>query len=180
MNRYYLIIPIVLMAVFFYFERGASKDADIRTQELVEAKKKDEAKKADERRILEEKTRLDSEKRAEQRALEDKAKDEKNKADFAAKIQKLKDEAKKFTDETELNNRKIVLMEKELAEKRAQRENENRVVLDIAKKVEITKKSRRAAELEVQRFTEMLATRAGESSMTAMPTVAISADAAKK
>ncbi len=176
MNRYYLIIPIVLMAVFFYFERGASKEADLRKLEQVEAKKQEEEKKLAERRALEEKAKLDSEKRAKDREAEDKAKEEKRRNDFAAKIQKLKDEAKKFTDETEVNNRKVAEMEKDLAAKRALHESENRLVLDLAKKVEITRKARRVAELEVQRMTEMLAKRASDAAMAQAPVVATSAN----
>lgn len=179
MNRYYIFIPIALMAVFIYFERGASKEAAVAREQQIEAKAKEDAKKAADKKALEEKAKADSEKRNADRIKAEQDKEEKRKADFQAKLQKLKDDAKRYTDSVELNTKLVASLEKELAAKRATRDSENRLVLDLAKKVEISKKARRAAELEVQRFTEMLATRAGESSLTKAPAVATAETPAK-
>lgn len=179
MNRYYLIIPIVLIAVFVYFERDASKQADLRVQAIAEEKAKVEAKKQEEKKELEAKAKLDSEKRNAERQAEDDRLKKKKKDEFEAKIQKLKDDAKKYTDGVELNTKLVANLEKDLAAKRATRDQENRAVLELAKKVEISKKARRAAELEVQRFTEMLATRANDSTLTKAPAVATAENPAK-
>jgi len=172
MNRYYVIIPIVFMAVFVYFERGASKQADLRVQAIAAEKAAAEEKKLEEKKQLEAKAKADSEKRNIERLAAEEAQKKKKADEFAAKIQKLKDDAKKYTDGVELNTRLAASLEKELAAKRAARDQENRAVLELAKKVEITKKARRAAELEVQRYTEMLTTRANESAMAKAPVVA--------
>lgn len=179
MNRYYVIIPIVLMAVFIFFERGASKEAEIARKEQIIAKEKEEAKKLAEKQALEAKAKVASDLRNAERIKAEQDKEEKRKADFAAKIQKLKDDAKRYTDDVELNTRLVASLEKDLAAKRNLRDQESRAVLELAKKVEITKKSRRAAELEVQRFTEMLSTKANESSMAKMPVVATAETPAK-
>lgn len=172
MNRYYLIIPIVFMAVFVYFERDASKQADLRVQAIAEEKAAAEAKKQEEKKQLEAKAKADSDKRNIERIAAEEAQKKKKQDEFAAKIQKLKDDAKKYTDGVELNTKLAASLEKDLAAKRAARDQENRAVLELAKKVEITKKARRSAELEVQRYTEMLATRANESAMAKAPVVA--------
>jgi len=179
MNRYYIIIPIVLMAVFIYFERGASKEAEVARQQQIELKAKEEAKKLADKQALEAKAKIASEQRNAERIKAEQDKEEKRKADFQAKIQKLKDDAKRYTDSVELNTKLVASLEKELAAKRATRDSENRLVLDLAKKVEISKKARRAAELEVQRFTEMLSTKANESSMAKIPVVATAENPAK-
>jgi hypothetical protein len=176
MKKYYIIIPVVLLTVFVVFERSAAKEAEAVEQAKVEQKKAADAKKEAEKKALEEKARADSEKRNQQRIAEEKAKDEKKKADFEAKIQRMKDDVKRYTDDVDAQTREASRLEKELLAKREQRDRENRAVFDLAKKVEVTRKLRRDAELEVQRFNEMLARRAAESSMTKAPVVVTGAD----
>jgi len=81
----------------------------------------------------------------------------------------MKDDLKKYTDDVDLNTKLVAKLEKDLADKRDLRERENRAVFEFAKKVEISKKMRRDAELEVQRYNEMLARRASESVMANPP-----------
>jgi len=169
MNRYYIIVPVVLMAVFVYFERGASKENIIKEQKIEETKKVEEAKKDAEKKDLEEKAKLDSERRNAQRIKEETERAEKKKAEYEAKLQKSRDDIKSFTDHITQNTQKVNSMEKELAEKRDFRERENRAVFELAKKVEITKKMRRNAELQVQRYTEMVTTRLADSSLAKLP-----------
>ncbi|MFT3782780.1 MAG: hypothetical protein QM790_12270 [Nibricoccus sp.] len=179
MNKYYIIIPIVCLAAFIFVERSASKEAKEKERQKIEAeaqKKADEEKKKKE---LEEKARMDSDRRnAERLADEEKAR-KKKEDEYAQKIQKMKDEIKKFTDEVSINKQLVAKLEKDLTAKREQRERENHEVFDLAKKVEITKKNRRSAELEVQRYTEMLTTKATESTLTKMPVVATAEGTAK-
>jgi len=176
MNRYYIIVPVVLIAVFVFFERGAAKEAALKEQAKIEATQKEQAKKDAEKKALEEKARLDSEKRNEQRIKDEKEKEEKRKTDYEAKVQKLQDDLKKYTDDVDLNTKLVTRLEKDIAALRDRREKENREVFELSKKVEISKKLRRDAELEVQRFTEMLSRRATESALTKVPVVATAAE----
>jgi hypothetical protein len=177
MNRYYLIIPIVLMAVFVYFERSSSAQIERERVEAIEKKNVEEQKKQDEKKALEAKAKIDQEKRNIERLADEERLRKKKADDFAAKIQKLKDDAKKYTDGIAENTKAAAAAEKELNAKRAQHEQENRAVLELSKKVEITKKARRSAELEVQRFTEMLTVKANEAAMAKPPVVATAATA---
>ncbi len=172
MNRYYIIVPLILMSVFVYFERDASKQALIVEEQKMEAKKVEEAKKEEEKRVLEEKAKIDSERRNEQRLKEEKEKEDKKKAEYQAKLQRFKDDIKRYSDDIDKFNKEVERLQKELADKRELRERENRATFELAKKVEISKKMRRNAELQLQRYTAMLAKRADESAMAKMPVVA--------
>jgi chromosome segregation ATPase len=172
MNRYYIIVPVVLMAIFLFFERGDAKDAKIADGQKLVLEQKKKAEELVKKKELEEKARLDSEKRNAERVAEDKLKEQKKKAEYEAKIQKMKDDLKRYADDVELNTRLVVKLESDLAKKRDQRERDNREVFELAKKVEISKKMRRNAELEVQRYNEMLSNRANESVLTKAPVVA--------
>lgn len=179
MNRYYIIVPIVLMAVFVFFERSASREAKIFEQqkiELAQRKKDEELAKKKELKI---KAQIDSDKRNAERIAEEKVKAQKKKDEYDAKIQKMKDDLKKYTDDVEINTKLVAKLEKELADKHEQRERENRSVFELAKKVEVSKKMRRDAELEVQRYNEMLSTSASESVLTKAPVVASASTADK-
>ena len=179
MNKYYLAIPVVLLVVFVFFERNAAKEAQLVEDQKIEAKKQEDAKKDADKKALEEKARMDSEKRNAQRVAEEKAKEEKRKADFDSKIQKMRDDVKRYTDDVDVNTKLIAGLEKELAAKREQHDRENRAVFDFAKKVEVSRRLRRDAELEVQRYNAMLILKADESALTKAPKVLTAADAEK-
>ena len=175
MNRYYIIVPIVLMALFVYVERSASYETKAKEEAKIALEVKRKEDEAAKKKELEEKAKIDSEKRNTERLKEEKERDDKKKKEYAEKIQKLKDDVKKYTDDVELNTRRVAQLEKDLAEKREQHERENRAVFEFAKKVELSKKLRRDAELEVQRYNEMLSRRASESILANPPAAAIPA-----
>ncbi len=173
MNRYYIIVPIVLMALFVYVERGASKETHDKEQAKIAAEVKRKEDEAAKKKELEDKAKIDSERRNAERLKEDQERDAKKKREYAEKIQKLKDDVKKYTDDVDLNKKKVAQLEKELADKREQHDAENRAVFEFAKKVELSKKLRRDAELEVQRYNEILSRRASESILANPPSSAI-------
>ena len=179
MNRYYIIVPVVLMAIFVFFERGASKEAKIFEQQKIELAQKKKDEELAKKKELERKAQIDSDKRNAERIAEEKVKAQKKKDEYDAKIQKMKDDLKRYTDDVDLNNKLVVKLEADLAQKRDLRERENRNVFELAKKVEISKKMRRDAELEVQRYNEMLSNSASESVLTKAPVVATAENTAK-
>jgi len=175
MNRYYIIVPIVLMAIFVYVERDASQEARVKELQKIEAENKRKEDEAAKKHDLEEKAKVDSEKRNAQRIKDEQEKEDKRKATYQATLQKLKDDLKKYVDDVDANTKLVARLETDLADKREQRERENRAIFEFAKKVEISKKMRRDAELEVQRYNEMLARRANESILANPPASAIPA-----
>jgi translation initiation factor IF-2 len=175
MNRYYIIVPILLMAAFVWVERDAAKETHAKEQAKIAAETKRKEDEATKKRELEEKAKIDAEKRNAERLKEEQERDAKKKKENAEKIQKLKDDVKRYTDDVEVNTKKVAQLEKDLAEKRELHERENRAVFEFAKKVELSKKLRRDAELEVQRYNEILARRASESILANPPASAIPA-----
>jgi len=174
MNRiYYIIVPVVLFFVFVFVERGAAKEAHEKEQAKVAAEVKRKEDEAVKKKELEDKAKVDAEKRNEERLKDEQERDAKKKKDYAEKIQKLKDDVKKYTDDVELNTKRVAQLEKDLAAKRDQHEADNRAVFEFAKKVELSKKLRRDAELEVQRYNEILSRRASESILANPPASAI-------
>lgn len=173
MNRYYIIVPVVLMAVFVFFERGAAKEAEIREQQKIAIEDKRKADEAVKKRELEEKAKLDSDKRNAQRIKEEQEKEEARKAKYQGVIQGLKDSLKNSVDELAAKTKEVARLEKVLADKRDLRERENREIFEFSKKVELSKKMRRDAELEVQRYNEMLVRRASESILANPPASAV-------
>ncbi len=169
MNRFYIIVPVVLMALFIWVERDAAQETRLKEERTIAAEVKRKEDEASKKRELEDKAKVDAEKRNVERLKEEKERDEKKKKDYAEKIQKLKDDVKRYTDDVDLNTKKVALLEKDLAEKRELHERENRAVFEFAKKVELSKKLRRDAELEVQRYNEILARRASESILANPP-----------
>jgi translation initiation factor IF-2 len=160
------------MAVFIFFERGASAEAKQKELAKIEADKAEQTKKDNEKKALEEKARIDSEKRNAERIKTEQENEAKKKAEYDAKIQKMKDEIKRYTDDVDANKKLADRLDKELAGLRDRRDKENRENFELAKKVEISKKLRRDAELEVQRFNAMLADRANQSILAKAPEVA--------
>ncbi len=175
MNRYYIIVPIVLMALFVYIERGTSKENHAKEQAKIAAEVQKKEAEAVEKKKLEDKAKVDAEKRNAERLKDEQERDAKKKKEYADKIQKLKDDVKKYTDAVDLNTKRVAQLEKDLAAKREQHEAENREVFEFAKKVELSKKLRRNAELEVQRYNEILVRRASESVLANPPVAAIPA-----
>jgi len=173
MNRYYIIVPVVLMAVFVFFERGAAKEAEVHEQQKIATENKRKADEAIKKHELEEKAKIDSDKRNAERIKTEQEKEDARKNKYQAVIQDLKDSLKRSVDELAAKTKEVARLEKELADKRDQREHENREIFEFSKKVELSKKMRRDAELEVQRYNEMLVRRASESILANPPASAV-------
>jgi hypothetical protein len=173
----YLIIPAILMVgfLFIYFghvetmhQKETAKAASIAQEKAsAEAKKKD----------AEDKARSDAKKRQEERDAEE-ARKEKEKSDKqAADDKKVRDAVAEFTAKANAASKQATSLEQELDRIRKEKDRLSRETFDFAKEVELARIARRNAELEIQRMTEMIARRAGESSMTRPPVIAAPAPA---
>lgn len=175
MNRYYIIVPIILLAGFgFLYAQFHSemKAKEAQRQAQIQAAKDEDARK---RHEADEKARLDSERRERERQEEEakKAKDKKDK--YEAEIQKIRDEIAHYTGQVNDEGKQSAKLEQDLANLRATKEKENRESFDLNKQVERAQIDRRNAEFEIQRLTDMIVHRASESSMARMPAVAATA-----
>ena len=165
----YILAPAIMLGgfLFIYFghvetmhKKEAAKAAQVRAEKEAADKKKQEA---------ETKARADAKKRQDERDAED-AKKEKEKADKqAADDKKVRDAIAEFTAKGDAAAKQAANLEIELDRLRKEKDRLSRETFDMAKQVELARIARRNAELEIQRMTEMIARRAGDSMMTRPP-----------
>ena len=169
MNKSYLIVPAVLLAVFGFFYNGALKE--MHAKEVARQEKLDREAAADKKRKqeVEDRAQKDAEKRLAERAAADKAKEEKKEKDYQDAMRKLKDEADDYANQTAKLLKESSETEAAITKGRADKERLNREALEISKQVEQAKINRRSAELEIQRMVDMVAQRLGASSLAQMP-----------
>lgn len=169
MNKSYVIVPLVLLAVFGFFYNGALKEMkekeDARIAK-IEATNKAEAER---KKAIEEKAQAEAAKRQEERAANDKAKEEKKEKDYQDAMNALKKEADDYTAQIAKLTKEAADLEAEILKTRNDKERLTREALELAKQVELAKINRRTSELEIQRMVEMVSKKLSESSLTALP-----------
>ena len=172
MNRSYVIVPVILLAIFgfFYwqFMQTAETKEKARQVRIAEEKAAAEAKKKE----AESKARADAEKRAAEREAEEKKKADDKRAKYEADIQKIRDDIAKYTTQANDAAKQVAKLEQELTNLRAAKEKGNREAFELNKQVERAQVDKRNAEFEIQRLTDMIAKRASDSAMARPPVVA--------
>lgn len=169
MNKYYLIVPAVLLGTFLFFYNGALKE--MAAKEAAKTAEKAAIKAADDKRKaeIEAKATADAKRRQEERDAEERARAEKKEKDYLDAMKKLKDESDNYSAESDKLAKEGADLEIQLSSLRTQKEKSTREVFELAKQVELAKVSRRTAEIEIQRMVEMLGTKAGASTLATMP-----------
>ena len=170
MNKFYIIVPVVLLGVFLFFYNGALKEMAAREEQkkaqLAEAKATEDARRAD----IERKAAEDARKRQAEREAEERAKEAKKIKDYEDAMKQLKDEADKYAAEADGYQKETNALELQLNELRSTKEKTNREAFELAKQVELAKVNRRNAELEIQRMIEMVGSKVGVSTaLTVLP-----------
>ena len=169
MNKFYIIVPVVLLGVFLFFYNGALKEMAQREEqkkvEVAKAKAIEDARRAE----IEKKAAEESRKRQAEREAQELAKEQKKIKEYEDAMKQLRDEAAKYASEADAYQKEANALELQLNELRTLKEKTNREVFELTKQVELAKVSRRNAELEIQRMVDMVAQRVGASSFAAMP-----------
>lgn len=175
MNRSYVIVPVILLAIFGFFYWQYMQTAEEKAkqrQELIAREKADaDAKK----KAAELKARQDAEKRAAEREAEEKKKAADKRAKYEADIQKIRDDIAKYTSQANDSAKQVAKLEQELTNLRASKEKANREAFELNKAVERAQIDKRNAEFEIQRLTDMIAKKASDSTMAKSPVVAATA-----
>jgi hypothetical protein len=165
----YIVLPIVMAGIFSVFyvkhdketaervahnhaEKKAKLDAELKVKTEAEAKAKESAKIAQDERDRETAAR-DAARKAQQDAVD----------------AGIKDKTDKAMAEIDAASKKSKALEAELNRLIQDRERIDREAFDLAKQVELAMVTRRSAEMEEQRLTEMIARRASDSSMSRPP-----------
>ncbi len=169
MNKFYIIVPVVLLGVFLFFYNGALKE--MAAKEVAKQEEAAKVKKAedDRRAEIEKKAAEDAKRRQAEREAEDRAKEQKKIKEYEDAMNQLKDEANKYLAEADKNQKDSNALELQLNDLRSQKEKINRETFELAKQVELAKIARRNAELEIQRMVDVVGQKVGASSFAAMP-----------
>ena len=165
MNRFYLIIPLVLLAVFGgvywqYSQQRATEDL-VRAAMACAAKVAAQAQQdAVQRRALEE-----ANQRTTVRLAEVQKKQEEQHARWAADTAQILAETARYRAQSDQLREELVTVEKQLNDARKTNAADSVQALALAREVELARIAKRNAELEVQRTTEILARRAAQTSL---------------
>lgn len=161
MNRYYLIVPVVLLALFggIYWQHGntAAAAATVRATETARLKAEADAKKADAERIA----REDAARRTAERVAEETKKEAEKRAKWIAEGARIEEETARFAARITEVSSEIARAETELAAQRTATDSLNRENFDLAREIELARIAKRNAELEIQRAVDVVA---GEAS----------------
>jgi translation initiation factor IF-2 len=166
---FYVLFPTILLGIFliFYLSSRSETLAREATQREETARNKAEAdkKKAE----AEATAQADAEKRNIQRA-NDEAKAAKDKEDkYNTEMAKIKAETDRANGTADTYSKQVSELSIELENLHKQKDNLTRESFDLLKKIELSEVARRNAELEIQRYDEMIANRADQSILTKMP-----------
>jgi chromosome segregation ATPase len=170
MNKFYVILPVVLLIAFgVYFFKVAQPEMAAKVladqQRVAEEKAAEDAH----RKEIETKAQEDARKAQAVRDEKEHQRQEKAQRDKDEQDRKVLDETTKYENEADRLSKQIANLEIEITNLRNKREDMNHEVLELAKKVELTKINRRNAELEIQRMYEMVAQKVAASSLTQAP-----------
>src|SRR5258708_1321148 len=155
MNKFYFIVPTVLIAAFVFIYLGHSKEMHEKMEKAriqAEAKIKEESKKKAEGEL---KASEDAKKRQEERDRQEREKEEEKRRKQAEADQKVADETNKALSDADRLSKEIAKIEADLTSLHAVHEKSTKAAFDAAKNVELMRINRRTAELQVQRMTEI-------------------------
>lgn len=166
MKKTYLFAPVLMMATFLvafqYHSKHANAEKAVAATKAAAEKKDAEAKK----QAAIEQARVDAAKRADARAAEEKQKEDEKRAKWEAVGQRLADEVAANEKMLSANSAAVKTLEGELASARAAKKALTEKFFALDREVELDRISKRTAELEIQRLTEMVAHRAGTTYAT--------------
>ncbi|MEO7597431.1 MAG: hypothetical protein ABIV50_00760 [Opitutus sp.] len=158
-----------MLAIFLFFYFAFLKESEIKEQQRIEhvaqERKAEDARKA----AIEEKARQDAAKRAAERTASEAKKEADKLARYEAESQKIQDATNAANAKADAYSKQISSLDIELNTLRSNKEKLNREAFEFAKKVEQARINKRNAELEIQRMTDIIAKRAGDSALTRMP-----------
>lgn len=169
MNKFYFIVPALLLGGFIFLYRGASAEMKLKEETVLAQRKAEKAAEDARRAEVEKIAQADAEKRQREREKEELAKQEKKEKDYRDGMAKLKKETDGYLAEADKLAKEAAELEIALVNGRTLRDKTNRESFEISKQMELAKINRRSAELEIQRLIEMVGNKAASSSLAAMP-----------
>jgi chromosome segregation ATPase len=169
MNKFYLIVPVVLLAGFIVIWNGAQKEMEAKEIRKKEQAALAEAEKAAQKKKLDQQAEEDARKRQAEREKADREREEKKRKDYEDAMNTLRREIDMHTTEAAKLEKESLALEKQLSDLRTQKEKLNREAFELTRKVELAKIDRRNAEIEIQRTYEMVAKKFSDSNWANPP-----------
>jgi hypothetical protein len=163
MNKYYLIIPAVLLAAFFGYERHFQRQhlAREKAQAAAIAAARAEQDEIRQRQIIS--ARHDADLRAADREKQEREKAEKKKRDYESLVATLQAQADQHAAESAKLNETIHEMALQVDVMRAKHLALEREALELTRQLELKQADLRKAELDVQLTTGAVASRLAET-----------------
>jgi len=169
MNKSYVIVPFLLLAVFGFLYKGAVKDMEAKAASQQAARDQRAAEEKKHKDEVEAKATADAKKRQDEREAADRAKEEKKIREYEDGLKALRDETAKYSTEADKLSKEAADLELQISQARTDKEKLNRETFDLAKDLEQTKINRRNAELEIQRMIDIVGKKLNDSSVIIPP-----------
>ena len=165
----YVLFPTVLLGIFLFYYFASKAETEAREKAHREQVAREVAEANEKKALAEAKARDDAERRNVERAAEE-AKAAKDKEDkYNQEMARIKSETDRSNATAEEYSKKVADLTIELDTLHKQKDSLTREDFEMAKKIELAEIARRNAEMEIQRYTEMIANRADQSLMAKMP-----------
>ena len=165
MNKFYIIIPAILLTLFggIYWQHSQEATQAAREKATATAQAKIDAdnKKSEAERVA----REDAGKREAVRAAEEKKKETEKRAKWDSDSVRIAEDTARYTAKAAEISAQVKLLEKQLADLRTAKKTANDEVFAAAHEAELMLIQKRTAELEIQRMTEMVARKAGNTTL---------------
>lgn len=179
MNKFYLIVPLVLCAIFgvYYYKFIQDEKVKVERRE-TEARIKRETEAAKKKEI-EDKARQDADERQKKRLEDEKKKEDDRRAKWEAQSKEIADATARYNAEAAKYSKQVTELEGQLADFRKKKDTLTRESFDLLKQVELALIDKRNAELEIQRMTKMVVDKAAASSLARPPSIPIATGGSK-
>jgi len=165
----YVLFPTALLGIFLFYYFASRAETLARETAHREQVARETAEANQKKAIAEAKAREDAEKRNAERAAEE-AKTAKEKEDkYNAEMARIKADTDKANASAAGYSKQVSDLTIELENLHRQKDTLTRDAFELSKKIELAGVARQNAEMEIQRYTEMLANRADQSVLTKMP-----------
>ena len=165
----YVLFPTALLGIFLFYYFASKAETEARERVHREQVAREVADANQKKALAEAKARDDAERRNVERAAEEAkaAKDKEEK--YNSEMARIKSETDRENASAEQYAKQVSELTIELDNLHKQKDSLTREDFDLAKKIELAEVARHNAEMEIQRYTEMISNRADQSMMVKMP-----------
>jgi flagellar motor protein MotB len=160
MNRFYLVAPLLLLAIFWTVFWQNNKAAETKAAQIAAGRAIVEKAERQQKEEAERKAREDAGKRAAAREAEEQKKEEERRLKWEADLARIAAETAQYQAQLDAASRELAGLETQLAALRSDLERRNRETFDAARATELLAIKKRNTELEIQRLVQIVATRA--------------------